>query len=193
MLILLLLLSMFLRIDATGEQEYSYNYSPVAGPSAEADSFEERIALSQIRQSLDRMLLRRENHYRDVPINEIPEDLYDQRTNYLLDMYSNAIDINRGDDVAEFVLNLINSLKRDLQAKGVELPKLNALDNPAHVNAELFKNVGLKNGEPLTPLDRAIWDIFKLDILRQSSAPPLEARSSLYASPHASQRSEPPS
>lgn len=180
LILLFLLLSLSVRIDATGEPGDLYNIVPHTLPY----QTEDEIAISQVRESLDRMLSALEHDRLNTPADVILSDLYSPETVALLDMYSNARNDGRGDEIARLVLQAYNRFNRELQARGVQMPPLNELDNPSTIDVPLFRNVGLRrSGAPFTALDEIIANIFRHDISEQERASSVPSRFTFAASP----------
>lgn len=165
MLVLLLLLSsMFLQIDAVGEQidPYKVNIAREGGypyaPILRAAPTDVDIARSQVLESFNEMVANREQN----PGVEI----YDPAVNRLLDIYLNAADMDQVNQLADLVLQAYNRYTPELQQRGVQMPPLNQLGAPARIDASTFRNVGLAgvNGQPFGSMNAAILQFFNPEI-----------------------------
>jgi hypothetical protein len=167
MLVLLLLLSsMFLQIDAVGEQidPYRVNIAREEGrsyaPILRAAPTDQDIIRSQVFGSLNEMAANREQNP--------GVEMYDPAVNRLLDIYLNAADMDQVNQLADLVLQAYNRYTPELQQRGVQMPPLNQLGAEPRIDVSTFRNVGLQaSGQPFSPLDADIMQIFNPEIADQ--------------------------
>ena len=166
MLVLLLLLSLFIQIDAIGEQIDPYRVN-VAGeegshyaPILRAAPTDQDIIRSQVFGSLNEMVANREQNP--------GVDIYGPAVNRLLDIYVNATDMDQVNQLADLVVLAYNRFNPELERRGVQMPPLNQLGAEPRIDVSTFRNVGLQaSGQPFSPLDADIMQIFNPEIAGQ--------------------------